>query len=79
MYAVFLPLTFTSETDFDRVSEGDELKIAKLRDAVQRGDTSLRVTDVTADFDFEVELDVSERQRRILALGGLLDYTKANI
>ena len=77
--AGILPLTFTSEADFDRVSEGDELKIENLRDAVQRGDTSLRVTDVTADFDFEVELDVSERQRRILALGGLLDYTKANI
>lgn len=77
--AGILPLTFASDADFDRVSEGDELRIDKVRESVQRGDTALIVTDVSAGFEFEVRLDVYERQRKILALGGLLDYTKANI
>jgi len=36
------------------------------------------VTNVTKDFDFEVNADLSDRQKEMLYAGGLLNYTKQN-
>lgn len=75
--AGIIPMTFVDESDYDRVSQMDELKISNLIDAVKNSDT-VKVSDVTAGFDFEVRLDLSQRQREMLIAGGLLNYTKEN-
>lgn len=75
--AGIIPMTFANEADYDRVSQMDELKISNLIDAVKNSDT-VKVSDVTAGFDFEVRLDLSQRQREMLIAGGLLNYTKEN-
>ncbi len=75
--AGIIPMTFVNESDYDRVSQMDELKISNLIDAVKNSDT-VKVSDVTAGFDFEVRLDLSQRQREMLIAGGLLNYTKEN-
>lgn len=75
--AGIVPLTFVNEADYDKISQLDELKIDNLKDAVISADT-VKVTDVTAGFDFEVKLDFSQRQRDMLVAGGLLNYTKEN-
>ena len=75
--AGIIPMTFANESDYDRVSQMDELKISNLIDAVKNSDT-VKVSDVTAGFDFEVRLDLSQRQREMLIAGGLLNYTKEN-
>lgn len=75
--AGIVPLTFVNEADYDKINQLDELKIDSLKEAVMNADT-VKVTDVTKGFDFEVKLDFSQRQRDMLAAGGLLNYTKEN-
>ena len=38
----------------------------------------IKVTNVTKGFDFEVNADLSDRQKEMLYAGGLLNYTKQN-
>ena len=66
-----LPLTFRDGADYDRVRQGDRVRIAGLRRMVEDGHREIPAeiggrTVVTA-------LDVSDRQRRILLAGGLLN------
>lgn len=70
-----LPLVFANESDYDRISQGDELEI---QNAVQKvkGETAFTVKNKTKGFEFEVRLDASERLRGILLDGGLLNHTK---
>ncbi len=75
--AGIVPLTFVNEADYDKINQLDELKIDNLKEAVINADT-VKVTDVTKEFDFEVKLDFSQRQRDMLVAGGLLNYTKEN-
>ena len=75
--AGIVPLTFVNEADYDKINQLDELKIDSLKEAVMNADT-VKVTDVTKGFDFEVKLDFSQRQRDMLVAGGLLNYTKEN-
>jgi aconitate hydratase len=67
-----LPLVFASEADYDKVSQGDELEIAGLRQAVAAGERELRVKDKSAGFEFIVRCELSERQRKIALSGGAL-------
>ncbi len=75
--AGIVPLTFVNEADYDKINQLDELKIDNLKKAIINADT-VKVTDVTKGFDFEVKLDFSQRQRDMLVAGGLLNYTKEN-
>ena len=75
--AGIVPLTFVNEADYDKINQLDELKIDNLKEAVMNADT-VKVTDVTKGFDFDVKLDFSQRQRDMLVAGGLLNYTKEN-
>ena len=75
--AGIVPLTFVNEADYDKINQLDELKIDNLKEAVINADT-VKVTDVTKGFDFEVKPDISQRQRDMLVAGGLLNYTKEN-
>ncbi|MBN2581424.1 MAG: aconitate hydratase, partial [Planctomycetes bacterium] len=67
-----LPLVFADEADYDRVSAGDELRLTGLRKGVAKSGT-IEVEDVTQGFTFTVKLDASERARKILLAGGLLN------
>jgi aconitate hydratase len=70
-----VPLTFASAADYDRVHEGDALEIRGLLSAVESL-TRLTVRNATGGVEFECELNLAPRQRRILAAGGLLNYTR---
>ncbi len=75
--AGIIPMTFANEADYDRIDQMDELKMVNLKDAILNSD-KLTVTNVSKGFDFEVKLDLSQRQREMLICGGLLNYTKEN-
>jgi len=70
-----LPLTFADEADYDRVEAGDEIAVAGAAAAVADAET-VAVADTTRDFEFTCRLELSDRQRRVLAAGGLLRYTR---
>lgn len=70
-----VPLTFADPDDYDRLGEGDTLRIADFRGAVGSRDT-VTLTDDTTGREVLLRLDFTERQREILLAGGLLHYTK---
>ncbi len=75
--AGIIPMTFENESDYDRVSQDDELKIENVKSQIEAGNT-VKVTNVTKDFDFNVNVNFSQRQKDMIFAGGLLNYTKQN-
>ena len=69
-----LPLEFKNEADYDTLALGDGIKIDGLFDAVANGTDITLTTESGAKIP--LSLDLSDRQRMILAAGGLLNYTK---
>lgn len=75
--AGIVPMTFADETDYDKISQGDEIVIKNVADQLKAGD-SITVTNKTKGFDFVANVSLSERQKDMLYAGGLLNYTKNN-
>ncbi len=72
-----LPLTFVDETDYDSIDLGDEIIIENAVKQIEAGNI-LTVKNATKNVTFKVELTVSERLKKVLIAGGLLNYTKQN-
>ncbi|MTV49145.1 aconitate hydratase [Heliobacillus mobilis] len=70
-----LPLTFASEADAAKVSQGDILEIADLSAKLGNSET-LEVRNVTTGEAFWVRPDLTARQVAIIKAGGLLNYTR---
>ncbi len=68
--AGIIPLTFVNEADYDRLSQGDDLVMSDLYNALQTGDFTL-VNKTTGD---EIKLvgEFTQRQTDIIKAGGLL-------
>ena len=75
--AGIVPMTFVNEADYDKIDQLDELKIENVGKQIAAGNV-VKVTNVTKGFDFDVNVDLSERQKEMLYAGGLLNYTKQN-
>ena len=75
--AGIIPMTFENESDYDRVSQDDELKIENVKSQIEAGNT-VKVTNATKGFDFNVNVNFSQRQKDMIFAGGLLNYTKQN-
>ena len=71
-----LPLTFADPADYDRLQAGDELALENVAAAVADA-TSVQLRNVTQGIELTCRVDLSSRQRRILAAGGLLNYTRS--
>jgi predicted aconitate hydratase len=67
-----LPLVLADESDYERLGLGDELRLSGLREAVASAET-LQVENVISGLRITVRLDQSQRARRILLAGGLLN------
>jgi aconitate hydratase len=67
-----LPLTFAGAANAEKVQQGDVLAIDDLHAAVAGRDT-LTITNVTRGTSFDVRLAASERERKILRAGGVLN------
>ncbi len=70
-----VPLTFADPDDYDKLGEMDDLVFENFRSAVANGDTVTAV-DRTSGASVALKLNLTERQRKILLAGGLLNYTK---
>ncbi len=71
--AGIVPLVFADPTDYDAIAEGEELVIPAFAEGL------LSATEITATVGgrtVTLLADFTERQRAILAAGGLLNYTK---
>ncbi|XGI82786.1 aconitate hydratase [Halorutilales archaeon Cl-col2-1] len=73
-----LPLTFKNPEDYAKIDEGDDLRIENVVEKVEAGDEEFTLVNETNGIEIPVELEASERERRLLAAGGKLPYTKQN-
>ena len=72
-----VPMTLKCEDDYDKFAEGDELSIVGFAEAILSADEVVLVNKTTGA-TAPLSLNLTARQRSILAAGGLLNYTKAN-
>ena len=71
-----LPLLFREEDDYERVSQGDTLKIEGVREAITAGEQTLVVnTDDGTEISLEIRL--SPREREVLLAGGTLNFLRS--
>ena len=73
-----LPLTFKSEADYDIIDSDDELQILNIRETISKNER-LVIRNITKKNDFEVNYELTERQKNILLSGGMLPYIKNKI
>ncbi|MBQ9991985.1 MAG: aconitate hydratase [Firmicutes bacterium] len=73
--AGILPLTFANAEDYDKITQGDELMLENLRDAITN-DGKIILKNMNNDAEIPLAAGLSERQKAIILSGGLLEYTK---
>jgi aconitate hydratase len=73
-----LPLTFIDPDDYDRIEIGDTVNIPSLRTALLAGSDTVSV-EIGKDKTIQARLELSERDRMILASGSLLNWVRARI
>jgi len=71
--AGILPLTFAQEADYDKIEQGDVLRLPDVRGKLERGE-ALTLENVTRGESYALSASFSDRQKKILLAGGLL-YT----
>ncbi len=74
--AGILPLTFKDVSDYEKLGEGDKLRIDGVHGMIESGNAVLE--NLTTGEKIPLVCDFSARQTAILKAGGLLPYTKNN-
>ena len=75
--AGIIPLMFKNEKEYAPNGQMDELELPNIRTEIENGTTVL-VKNRTKGTAFEAEAVLSERQRKMVLAGGLLNYTREN-
>ncbi len=70
-----IPLTFKNESDYNKIDQGDDIEIPDIKNSIKNGVT-LKVKNKTKGIEFEVNYNLSDRQREIVLAGGTLAYMK---
>ena len=75
--AGILPLNFANAEDYDRITQGDELSLKGIKNAIINNEPAT-LLNLTTGEEYEIKYDLSQRQKDIILAGGLLNYTKSN-
>ena len=73
--AGILPLTFANADDYDKITQGDELSLKGIKEAIINDKPAVLVN-ITTNEEYAINYDLSQRQKDIILAGGLLNYTK---
>ncbi len=73
--AGILPLTFQNAEDYDKITQGDELSLKGIKEAIMNNEPAILVN-LTTNEEYAINYDLSQRQKDIILAGGLLNYTK---
>ncbi|MCH5198993.1 MAG: aconitate hydratase [Oscillospiraceae bacterium] len=69
-----LPLTFINESDYDEISQGDDIELKGIKDSVLSSADAKLINKNTGK-EYSLKTDFSEREINILLAGGKLNYT----
>ena len=72
--AGIVPLTFANPDDYDLLEQGDKLVLENVYESLDAGEFILK--DITKGIEVKLVCSFTERQKKILKAGGLLEYTK---
>ncbi len=72
-----LPLVFANPDEYDRVQQGDTIEILHARQAVENGLNVVEATNLTQGVKFGVKLNLTERGRKVVLAGGMLNYVRS--
>lgn len=67
-----IPLTFKNPEDYERVNQGDELKIIDIHRGIEEG--VIKMMNLTSKEEILLSCDFTKRQREIMKEGGLLSF-----
>lgn len=70
--AGIVPLTFADPDDYDKLAQGDALRIDDIYAGLDSG--SLTLKDSSSDIEIKLSCSYTDRQKAILKAGGLLKY-----
>jgi aconitate hydratase len=70
-----IPLTFADPADYGKIENGDEVRVENVRSSIEKG-APLTLRNESKGVEVKAEYELSERQRKILLDGGLLNHVK---
>ncbi len=71
-----VPLTFVDPGDFEQIRQGDSISISGLKAAILNGSDRVDI-DIRGGKKIQARIELFERERQILASGGLLNWIRA--
>ncbi len=72
-----LPLVFVHPDEYGRVQQGDTIEIPHARQSVKNGLNVVEATNLTQGVKFDVRLNLTERGRKVVLAGGMLNYVRS--
>ncbi len=69
-----IPLVFENKDDYDSIGLLDDLKIENILEQIEND--RIIVKNITKNIEYRCEIHLTERQREILKIGGLLNFIK---
>jgi len=73
-----LPVTLEDESEYDRIDQGDLLKLTDLHEQIRAG-SPIRIENRTKNRTFKVKQDLSGRQIDVLLAGGLINWVRKRL
>ncbi len=70
-----LPLVFVNEADYERIDKGDEIEMSGILERLERNEHVV-IFNKTRNIKINMAYFLTDRQKKILKAGGLLNYTK---
>ncbi len=70
-----LPLEFADVSDYDSIDQGDEVSIAETKNSIEN-DKPMKLYNKTKGKEISLQANLSQREREMILVGGLLPYIK---
>lgn len=71
-----IPMEFINAADYDNIELLDELKMEGIQNALEAG--VVKVKNLTKGTEYEVKVDLTEKEIAVIKAGGRLNFVKAN-
>lgn len=71
-----IPMEFINAADYDSIDLLDELKMEGIQNALEAG--TVKVKNLTKGTEYEVKVDLTEKEIAVIKAGGRLNFVKAN-
>ncbi len=68
-----LPLEFVNTDDYDRIEQGDVIKLKGLKNSLEKKE-NISVVNETQGQQYEMTYTLSDRQRQVTLAGGVINY-----